>query len=102
MNDNTSQNSEPVSIHMHGDQSECACIVLFWGLCFASFSMQDASGAHINVSRNIPKSTERLITIKVSCVHSCMFADKLLDLYAQLLCIHTCGFLREHTLKFIT
>lgn len=28
-------------------------------------TMQVASGAHINVSRNIPKSTERLITIKV-------------------------------------
>ena len=32
---------------------------------FSLFNFQDASGAHINVSRNIPKSTERLITIKV-------------------------------------
>ena len=30
--------------------------------------MQVSSGAHINVSRNIPKSTERLITIKVGFV----------------------------------
>ena len=28
-------------------------------------ALQEVSGAHINVSRNIPKSTERLITIKV-------------------------------------
>lgn len=27
--------------------------------------IQEASGAHITVSRNIPKSTERLVTIKV-------------------------------------
>ena len=28
-------------------------------------SIQEVSGAHITVSRNIPKSTERLVTIKV-------------------------------------
>lgn len=28
-------------------------------------AIQVSSGAHINVSRNIPRSTERLITIKV-------------------------------------
>ena len=30
--------------------------------------IQEASGAHITVSRNIPKSTERLVTIKVCAV----------------------------------
>lgn len=53
----------------------CCCgrvTVLLWACHCAVVGVslpacvQVSSGAHINVSRNIPKSTERLITIKVS------------------------------------